>query len=797
MIVADFRIIKNNMKKVNSLKFWHELLFMLMMVSFTACVDDNEDTEAPYLEVNPATLTFENGGVQTLEISTNRQWKATVEDADWISLSKIQGEGSDQIQVSVPEGTIGEAKINIIMSNRSGILKSATVNVKAGTVIESKLIYNETLGNADASQKPYISDYQGWNKSGDGATSVEYAGNKTSIRSSGLTNTDAYEGASGPNVVFFGTAPATFDINKIALAEGQTNLKLTFGASRSKQNEDKSYDNSFTPETFKVSVSSNGTNWQEITYEKNNGDADHPYWILATANFTLKKAVPELYIRFTASESSVFRLDDISLSTSYGGQEVNLEGGATTPEEGSGTAINKIINQQKSGQTKLTENMEFEAIVCGDPKVNNASAGTLNLMTPDATAANEGIVLYNGALNEQIQTNFSLGDKVKASLKADKVKLGNYNGITQITDWEISDVTVISKNNAVVPIQTTTDKLAEYAGMPATISNVTISEAGVWEAKTYNFGDLTVYFNKNATSIVGQPYKAGTGSITGIVTIHDKKAQLMPRNLDDLKDFVSNVPTINVKPENLSFASSGGEKSVEVQLANIEGEISATGLDAQYFTVSVSGNTVTVKAKGNATANAITGKLVISSKNAPQVSATVEVTIAPQIRYELIDNIDKLSAGKYLLSGYIEEYSGTTYAPYSYQIWTGEVKDDLITKSYEFTNEILNPKDEAIFNEVELISVPDKVNTYYIKTDNKYLYSTSRDKRKLGLTEDPANAEWVFSNINTVKPEAKGITATNNGVYIITAGATSNHLRSYVNIPTSNDHGMYFFKKKN
>ena len=315
------------MKKVNSLKFWHELLFMLMMVSFTACVDDNEDTEAPYLEVNPATLTFENGGVQTLEISTNRQWKATVEDADWISLSKTQGEGSDQIQVSVPEGTIGETKINIIMSNRSGILKSATVNVKAGTVIESKLIYNETFGNADASQKPKVEEYQGWNKSGDGATAVEYAGNKTDIRSSGLTNTDAYEGASGPNVVFFSNAPATFDIKKITLAEGQTNLKLTFGASRSKKNEDNSYDNSFTPETFKVSVSSNGTNWQEITYEKNNGDADHPYWILATANFTLKKAVPELYIRFTASESSVFRLDDISLSTGYGGQEVNLEGG--------------------------------------------------------------------------------------------------------------------------------------------------------------------------------------------------------------------------------------------------------------------------------------------------------------------------------------------------------------------------------------------------------------------------------------------------------------------------------------
>lgn len=786
------------MKKVNSLKFWHELLFMLMLVSFTACVDDNEDTEAPYLEVNPATLTFENGGSQMLEISTNRQWKANVEDVDWVSLSKTQGEGSDQIQVSVPEGTIGEAKINIIMSNRSGILKSATINVKAGTVIESKLIYNETFGNADASQKPKIEEYQGWNKSGDGATAVEYAGNKTDIRSSGLANTDAYEGASGPNVVFFSTAPATFDIKKIALAEGQTNLKLTFGASRSKQNEDSGYDNSFTPETFKVFVSSDGINKQEITYEKNNGDADHPYWILATANFTLKKAVPELYIHFTATESSVFRLDDISLSTGYGGQEVNLEEGTTTPpEEGSGTAINKIINLQKSGQTKLTENMEFEAIVCGDPKINNASDGTLNLMTPDATTANEGIVLYNKTLNAQIQANFSLGDKVKVSLKADKVKLGNYNGITQITDWEISDITVISNHNTVTPIQTTTDKLAEYAGMPATINNVTISDAGVWEAKTYNFGDLTVYFHQNATSIVGQPYKSGTGSITGIVTVFKEKAQLMPRNLDDLKDFASNVPTINVKPENLSFASSGGEKSVEVQLANIEGEISATGLDAQYFTVSVSGNTITVKAKENTTANEITGKLVISSKNTPQASAIVEVTIAPQVRYELIDNIDKLSAGKYLLSGYIEKYGTTTYTPYSYQIWTGEVKDDLTTKSYEFNNEILNPKDEAIFNEVELISVPDKANTYYIKTGNQYLYSTSGANRKLGLTEDPANAEWVFSNLNTAgKSDAKGITATNNGVYIVTANAESNHLRSYAKI-SNYDHGMYFFKKKN
>lgn len=54
------------MAKFKSLSFWYGLLLMVLTVSFTACVDDNDDTEAPYLEVDPTTLTFENGGTQSL-----------------------------------------------------------------------------------------------------------------------------------------------------------------------------------------------------------------------------------------------------------------------------------------------------------------------------------------------------------------------------------------------------------------------------------------------------------------------------------------------------------------------------------------------------------------------------------------------------------------------------------------------------------------------------------------------------------------------------------------------------------
>ena len=46
------------MAKLKSLSFWYGLLLMVLTVSFTACVDDNDDTEAPYLEVDPTTLGY-------------------------------------------------------------------------------------------------------------------------------------------------------------------------------------------------------------------------------------------------------------------------------------------------------------------------------------------------------------------------------------------------------------------------------------------------------------------------------------------------------------------------------------------------------------------------------------------------------------------------------------------------------------------------------------------------------------------------------------------------------------------
>lgn len=170
---------------------------------------------------------------------------------------------------------------------------------------------------------PFVDKYEGWNKTGVGSESVTYTGVNASVRNSGLANTDAYAGASGPNVVFFGKTPTNFNVNTITLTSEQKNLQLTFGASRSVNNNG-TYDNTFDVSKFEVALSADGTAWVPITYTKNNGDADYPYWVFATANFTLKQVPENLYIRFTALDASAIRLDDITLATGAGGTEIDF-----------------------------------------------------------------------------------------------------------------------------------------------------------------------------------------------------------------------------------------------------------------------------------------------------------------------------------------------------------------------------------------------------------------------------------------------------------------------------------------
>lgn len=332
------------MKKSSIWKLLFSALTVFAVAVFAGCTDDNDDMGAPYLNVTPENLTFDAEGQPadeyngTFIVETNRPWRAIVEDEQtWVRLSATEGEGDAAVTVTVPASNIGQsAKVTFEVYNSYGALIQKDVNVLQGEVVPPTLIFNETAGNEAVDDKPLVSAYTGWNTTGEGASKVSYEGTNTSIRSSGKSSAGAYDGASGPNVIFFGSAPATFMVKNITLASGQTNLKLTFGGQYYDQDNN---DNGFNKDNFVVYLSANGTDYTPLSYEVNDGDQVDPYWVFATKNFTLKNATSTLYIKFEAKASSKFRLDDITLMTGNGGEEIDLAGGGVVPPDPSGDAI--------------------------------------------------------------------------------------------------------------------------------------------------------------------------------------------------------------------------------------------------------------------------------------------------------------------------------------------------------------------------------------------------------------------------------------------------------------------------
>ena len=471
------------------MKFLYGFLLVMVGVAFVSCTDDDDDTEAPRLKVTPTTLVFNDQG-QAVEgsqsffsIETNRSWRIIVpSEKTWLTLSKTEGYGNADIQVSIPANTNDEASITVELYNKVGPLSlTETVRIKAGGTVTSEVIYNETAGNKAVTSPPtYVDQYDGWNTTGIGSASVTYGGQNATIRSSGKASA-GYEGASGPNVVFFGTLPANFQVKNITLTDAQKDLKLTFGASYSKK-VGTEYINTFDTDSLIVSLSSDGTNWTPITYTKNNGDQTDPYWIFATSNFSIKNAVQSLYIQFTAKAASAIRVDDITLSTGAGGTEIDLIGGDTPSGDAKIITIPQLNALMTSDNViDATADRYFEAVVQNDVAGNNYSF----LATENSSTAGNGITLY-GSQVEPTTLGLNKGDKVKVTLIKGLAQTKNYNGMHEVTGGKTDTWVKVEKLGStatITPTVITIDKLADYQGMAVTINNATTTTAGIWANK--------------------------------------------------------------------------------------------------------------------------------------------------------------------------------------------------------------------------------------------------------------------------------------------------------------------------
>lgn len=833
------------MKKSSIWKLLFSALTVFAVAVFAGCTDDNDDMGAPYLNVTPENLTFDAEGQPadeyngTFIVETNRPWRAIVEDEQtWVRLSATEGEGDAAVTVTVPASNIGQsAKVTFEVYNSYGALIQKDVNVLQGEVKPATVIYgnnfDKTLAAKDANNRwPFLDQSDAWqNATGTGIESVTYAYKNMSVRSS-QKNSGGYDGASGQNKIFFGTAPANFDIDNITLPSGETNYRITFGANYSKNN-DGTYDNTFKPEYFHVWVG-NGTTWKELKYEKIGGsDETDPYWILFKSDFTLKTALKELSIRFTTTTGGeaanyAFSIDDLSFTNGNGGQEVDLEGGVVPPDPGEATAITipELIAQMTTTEAPVDANADryLDAVVMNDVAGANYTFNNLILATENATEAGNGITLY-GSQVKPSTLGLNKGDKVRVTLYKGLAKVVNYSGMYEVTGAKEATWCKVEKTGTVTSIPTATiaaADLAKYQGMAVTIANASVAQAGVWASAsalsshtfTADGANFTVFCKqsdeKNPSVFLDVPFKAGSGNISGLAAVYKNNSQLVPRNLDDVAAFSdSSTPMITgVTPASVSIPATGGDQVLTVSVLNQgDNQLSVSGLTPP-LSATVDGLTVTVTAEANTGTSPVNQTLTITLAGSTK---TVPVTLLGtggegSGTYTLIDNLSNLTAGTFLMAGFRakgEAQSGSTTEPNPaaedyYGVWTGEMitgngKTDCETLQMTFANGELTKIDANVTNspaEMELVAVDGKSNTYYIKCNGQYLASGSKS-RSLSLGADPA--EWVFSMVD--KDGESRLVAANGGCSLQTVDSSFKTMIRGYQSATQGKHGIYFFKK--
>ena len=656
---------------------------------------------------------------------------------------------------------------------------------------------------------------------------MTYTSTNVSVRTSGKLS-GGYDGASGSNKIFFGSAPATFDINTITMPAGKTNYRIIFGGAYSKKN-GATYDNIFKPESFHVAVG-NGTDWSgNLTYEKIGGsDTTDPYWIQFAVDFTLKEAVSQLSIRFTADLASAFAIDDVQLVEGNGGQEVDLEGGVVPPDPGEATAITipELIAQMTDTKAPVDANADryLDAVVMNDVAGGNYTFNNLILATENATEAGNGITLY-GSQVEPSTLGLNKGDKVRVTLYKGLAKVENYNGMYEVTGDREATWCKVEKTGTVTSIPTATiaaADLANYQGMAVTIANASVAEGGVWASAaqlsshtfTADGANFTVFCKqsdeKNPSVFLDVPFKAGSGNISGLAAVYKNNSQLVPRNLDDVAAFSdSSTPMITgVTPASVSIPATGGDQVLTVSVLNQgDNQLSVSGLTPP-LSATVDGLTVTVTAEANTGTSPVNQTLTITLAGSTK---TVPVTLLGtggegSGTYTLIDNLSNLTAGTFLMAGFRakgEAQSGSTTEPNPaaedyYGVWTGEMitgngKTDCETLQMTFANGELTKIDANVTNspaEMELVAVDGKSNTYYIKCNGQYLASGSKS-RSLSLGADPA--EWVFSMVD--KDGESRLVAANGGCSLQTVDSSFKTMIRGYQSATQGKHGIYFFKK--
>ena len=305
-------------------------LLLVVGGGLAGCVENNDELlgEMPEMTLSAKSLSFtqEPDEAQSfrVELTGAGAWEVKVADsayADQVEISPASGTRSSDVYVK-PSATLTPRQIDLTVTLMGEIVgRLVTIETQTVTIyqtadggsVEVETVYANNFDKTKVSENTDFSAtsdvYR--NETGSGIADVTYAATgRLSFRTSKNAS------SSGNNIVFFGAAPTTFTIGNIALPSNK--LTLAFELSRSTTEYV-----SVSDEELAVTLSADGENWSAPLKYNHSTEAG---WVKATKDFTLPEGTKTLYIRFTCSVSSEYRMDDVVLSTGIGGTNVTFDG---------------------------------------------------------------------------------------------------------------------------------------------------------------------------------------------------------------------------------------------------------------------------------------------------------------------------------------------------------------------------------------------------------------------------------------------------------------------------------------
>lgn len=734
------------MKKLNLLRLLFGAMFLIAATAFTSCVDDNDDDGMPYLEVAPEALTFSAEGVaegaSAVTVKSNRPWTLAFESgADWVTPSATDGKaGTTEVEFSIPASNESRtATLSFQLKNSYGAYFTKTVTINQGEVVPEKLVYKETFGTTG--DKTPVASYDGWDKTGEGSSTVTYAGEGVDIRSnlSSVGNGSAYEGSGGSNLMF-GTGNTYFTVQDITLPQGQTGYTLTFGASYFNAPNIEIYDQ------LTVQFSKDGEKWTNaIPYTFENFVAEKN-WNLATLNFTLKEFSEHLYIKFlsTKKPDGNYRIDDVTLVTSAGGQQVDLDNGSVTPPVGDvelpttvvtqfGDSFNDVI----SGVVYDSPNWAFTSSDAGypaNPKLGwfgSVFGDTFYLQCAPYSSTQKTVTAY------AIMTPFN-------------VKAADNKVLTFKLAWYFNATASAADDSKIEIVASTT------------VTNETITDPSVWTVvKTIEYkegvNEINVYFDESADL---SAYAASDKVYVAFRYVGHNNTY----RLDDVSFNGGATGSLVVDPTAISLGDAAGAtaKITVTSTGDWKATVSGSGFSIDKTTGTASDTSITVTAsEANASSEIKNlGSIVVSNDFGTKTIAVSQKGVSNDIFYEsfgdLEQKLDKwpyINESPYVIRSGFGYVSGTSDYKTAYALnrWTATTASPT---SAGFSGKglmWLQAGKNAYFTVQDLVLTTEKnLSIRFGLYGNTDAFDPQKDVIKLYLSSDAENWTEIAYNLENV-----------------------------------------------